>query len=245
VKPIIGISCSLGTTKADRLGEESCTYDYALRSYHRRIEEHGGVPILLPVVQGDETTLRLATSLDGLLLTGGDDMDPACYGEENRCDTSIIHPDRDRFELALLRFARERRLPVLGICRGFQVMNVHFGGSLYQDLSLRPGTGAHKSDESNVYLPHPVRIAEGTRLHSLAGRGVIEVNSRHHQIVNRLAPGLIPAAVAEDGVIEAFESPEEPRFLLGVQWHPERMPEAPSSAAIFREFIRASRENCE
>lgn len=240
MKPIIGLTCSLGAQKNDWVGRAGLTWDFAKREYHRRIEEHGGIPVLLPSVHRGETVAELCALVDGVLLTGGEDIDPSYYGEENAHGRSQSHPERDRFETTLLRCAERRALPVLGICRGMQVLNVHFGGSLYQDLSERPGTGAHHSPEEGVYLPHAVRIAPGSRLATLVGPEPRTVNSRHHQIVKRLAPGFAATAFAEDGVIEAIERADGESFLMGVQWHPELMPEDGATAALFAGFIAAA-----
>jgi len=240
MKPIIGISCSLGARKEEWIGRPGLTYDYVKREYHRRVEEHGGIPLLLPVVRGEETARGMAACMDGLLLTGGEDVDPARYNAENCWPGSIIHPERDRFEWLLLQLADERRLPVLGICRGVQVMNAFYGGTLYQDLSLRPGTGTHRSPEPDVYLPHTVRVREGSRLIQMTQRPDVEVNSRHHQTVSRVAPGFSATAFADDGVIEAIEGSDGSLYRMGVQWHPELMPEAPATAALFKDLIRSA-----
>lgn len=244
MKPIIGISCSLGARQQEWIGQPGVTYDYVKREYHRRVEEHGGVPLLLPVVREEATAQAMAARIDGLLLTGGEDVDPARYNEDNCWPASVIHPERDRFEWFLLQLADERRLPVLGICRGVQVMNAYYGGTLYQDLSLRPGTGAHRSPEPAVYLPHIVRVREESRLIQMTQRTEVQVNSRHHQMVKGIAPGFEAAACADDGVVEAIEGKDRSLYRMGVQWHPELMPEAPLTALLFKDFLlRASKES--
>lgn len=236
--PLVGITCSRKWD--DAACDDGRSFDYAKREYYRQIEAHGGIPILLPNVDREETLVSFLSRLDGLLLTGGDDIDPSWYNEENRFAKSVIDPKRDRVEILLARQACEHGLPVLGICRGIQLMNVAFGGSLHQDVSLRPGTGSHQVDEPYVYLQHPVNIARDTRMFHLAGTEMAQVNSRHHQILDRIAPGFTASATAADGVVEAIENLDGGRYLLGVQWHPEMAPSDPLSIAVFRDFLSAA-----
>ena len=180
---------------------------------------------------------------DGFLFTGGNDIDPALYGEERLpgCGESV--KDRDRFEMLLLQSAFSSGKPILGICRGFQMMNVFFGGSLWQDIpSQLPGAGPHPLTEFDQ-LPvrrHTVRIAPGTLLAGILGLGDLSVNSAHHQGVKRLADGLTACAAAEDGIIEAFEKQDHP-FCLAVQWHPEWLWPETDSVKLFRSFTEACR----
>jgi putative glutamine amidotransferase len=235
MKPIIGITCSLKHDDPACLDGRS--FDYVKREYYRRIETHGGIPVLLPNVGREDTLLDFLSHVNGLLLTGGEDVDPFWYKEENRFPPPVIQPDRDRAEIFLARKAGQRGMPILGICRGVQTMNVAFGGSLHQDVSLRPGTGSHQVEEPQVYLVHDVTIVKDTRLFLLAGREIVQVNSRHHQILNRIAPEFTVSATAPDGVVEAIESVDGDRYLLGVQWHPEMTPDDALSIAIFRDFV--------
>jgi putative glutamine amidotransferase len=235
MKPLIGITCSL--KRDDPACLDGRSFDYAKREYYRRLETHGGIPVLLPNVEQEDTILDVLSRVDGLLLAGGEDIDPSWYDEENRFPQSVIHPDRDRAEILLARKACERGLPVLAICRGIQTMNVAFGGSLHQDVSLRPRTGNHKVDEPYAYLVHDVTIVKDSLLFRLAGKEIVQVNSRHHQILNRIAPEFIVSATAPDGVVEAIESIDAGRYLLGVQWHPEMAPDDALSIAIFRDFV--------
>jgi len=240
VKPRIGISCAIGARKDEWVGQPGRTWDYLKHEYYLRIEEAGGVPILLPNSAREETVGEYAPLIDGLLLSGGEDVHPSRYGDGEIFPGCEIHPERDAFELALLRSVRDNRRPVLAICRGIQLMNVCFGGSLYQDLSLRTGTGDHKSEEPGVYLDHPVRVTKGTRLFYLAGQEDCKVNSRHHQLLRELAPGFVVSALAPDGVIEAVEWGGDRDYLMGVQWHPELMLSDPFAAALFRDFVAAA-----
>ena len=192
-------------------------------NYIDQVTEAGGVPVLLPPAPGIAAALG---RLDGLILTGGGDLDPAGYGAEPDPRTSRVHPERDQAELELLAVALAARLPVLGICRGLQLLNVARGGTLCQDLAA----GAGHRPEPGTFGSHPVRLATGSQLASIllpaGGRDglTLDVPTAHHQGIARLGDGLVPAAWAEDGVIEAVElapGPGQHPFMLAVQWHPE------------------------
>ncbi len=184
------------------------------------------------------------TGLDGVLLTGGADVDPAHYGATTMHPTVDIDPVRDGYELPLARAALARRLPMLAICRGVQVLNVAAGGSLVQDL---PSSGTssldHSVNEPRDAIAHEVSVADGTRLaHSLADElqaGRITVNSRHHQAVARLADGFVICATAPDGVVEAIERQDQ-AFCVGVQWHPENFHATGKFSSLFRAFVDAA-----
>jgi len=183
-------------------------------------------------------------ALDGVLLTGGADVDPSHYGAEAIHPTVDVDPVRDGYELPLASAALSRRLPVLAICRGVQVLNVAAGGSLVQDL---PSSGraslAHAINEPRDVIAHDVSVTHGTRLADVLSSelqdGRTTVNSRHHQAVDRLADGFIVSAVAPDGVIEAIEHPDRP-FCLGVQWHPENFHASGRFSQLFQSFVNAA-----
>src|SRR5262245_6631856 len=197
--------------------------------YVRVLADAGATPWLIPLLPGEDTLRAVYEHLDAVFLTGGVDVDPANYGEERHelCDRS--DPARDWAEITLVRWALADHKPVLGVCRGIQVVNVACGGSLYQHVadqhpraikhdyfpSAAPEQGSYKRD----YLAHPVRVERGTRLGRLLGDAELRVNSMHHQGIKRLAPGLVPAAHAPDGLIEGLESGNG-RYLVAVQWHP-------------------------
>jgi len=173
----------------------------------------------------------------GLVLGGGGDIDPKYYGEPNH-QAQDPRRERDEMELALFKQARERGLPVLGICRGLQLINVAYGGTLDQHIG-----DAHRGDThlggTSKHATHTVSVAEGTLLKSIVGVAHFDVVSRHHQAIKLLGAGLRVSATASDGVVEAVEDPTHP-FLLGVQWHPEENSRNPEETALFRGFARAT-----
>jgi putative glutamine amidotransferase len=179
---------------------------------------------------------------DGVVLGGGLDVDPARYGREIKPDANVeIDPERDSTDFAAFEKARQEEVPVLGICRGMQLVNVALGGTLHQDIpSERPSRIVHEvPGQHPERRDHKVEVKPGTRLSEIARAAEIDVNSRHHQAVERLAPGIEVSAVAPDGLIEAFESASP--WLLAVQWHPENLLADPASTRIFAEFARAVR----
>ena len=184
--------------------------------YVQAVEHAGGRPLLVPPsAEAIEETLD---ALDGLLFSGGSDLDPALYGADAHPETNGIHPERDRAEIALLQAALERDMPVLAVCRGSQVFNVARGGDLVQHLPDVIGDEKHKHTPG-VFADHDVDVKTDTRLRQLLGDRA-PVKSHHHQGYGRLGDGLVESAHAEDGTIEAFEDPSQ-RFALGVLWHPE------------------------
>ena len=217
--------------------------------YIRTVAEAGGVPVMIPLVADDEATARaIYDTLDAILLPGGADLDPASYGEERRplCDRS--DPPRDALELALVRWACEDRKPLLGICRGLQILNVAAGGTLYQDVAAEmPGAVKHDyfpgQGHPREHLAHEVRLSdEPSRLREIVGSAVLRVNSLHHQGLAELGAGIVPTAVAPDGLVEAAERPlAEDHFAVAVQWHPEALHATdPVSRRLFAAFIEAA-----
>jgi putative glutamine amidotransferase len=204
----------------------------------------GGVPWMVPLLDDDEDTLReIYQRLDGILLPGGVDLDPATFGEDRHPKLGALDPARDRVELQLTRWALEDRKPVLGLCRGIQVMNVALGGTLYQDIAAQlPDAIKHDYFPTmgfeRDHLAHEVAVAAGTRLRATLERPRLQVNSMHHQGIKTLAADLVPAAVAPDGVIEAVELDRD-HFFVGVQWHPEVFELTdPHTRHLFHEFVR-------
>lgn len=208
----------------------------------------GAAPVMVPLFDDDIETLQaIYETLDGVLLPGGVDMNPASYGEAATGLCGALDPARDRVELQLVRWAIEDRKPVLGLCRGLQVINVALGGTLYQDIAAqRDGSVKHDYFPTmgfeRDHLAHPVEITGGSRMHALFESHEISVNSMHHQGIKLLAPALVATALAPDGLIEGVESADN-HFLVGVQWHPEMLEMSdPHERHMFGEFAKASRE---
>jgi len=218
-------------------------WEAVLDAYTRAVLEVGGLPVILPIAIAEPALIEeYLETIDGLIMTGGSDIHPSFYGQIvlERCGE--IDEQRDRFEVELIHAARGRDLPFLGICRGLQVLNVALGGTLYQDLSYRAGTDpTHmNSREQRGEAVHPVAVAPGSRLAAIIGARELPVTSTHHQVIRDLAPGLTVSAVAPDGVIEGIEGPG--RFLIAVQWHPERMADRhPEQLALFRSLVESTR----
>jgi putative glutamine amidotransferase len=213
-------------------------------AYVDSVASAGGVPVILPTAIRPEHAAAALEGADGLLLSGGEDIDPNWYGMEPGARLGSIDARRDRLEFALFAAARERGVPVLGICRGLQLVNVAMGGALWQDLPTeRPSDVRHDRDDERHARTHDVRLVDGTRTAEVLGTLALGVNSFHHQGVRTLAPGLVASAHAADGLVEAFEGTEG-AWLVAVQWHPEEMhadPHAPDRA-LFAALVEAARE---
>lgn len=187
------------------------------------IEQAGGIPMMLSLSQEPQLWNAYLSVCDGFVFTGGQDVSPALYGEEKLPECGYQAPLRDQQESYMLSRLWELDKPVLGICRGIQIMNVAYGGSLYQDIfSQAPSPVIHRQEKPYDLPHHQVKIQSGTRLYDILNVSRLSVNSMHHQSVKTVAPGFIPSAWAEDGLVEAIEAPEK-RFMLGLQWHPEHM----------------------
>ncbi len=209
--------------------------------YTRCVVAAGGLPVLLPSVAPSLVPAYLA-DLDAVLLTGGLDVDPAEYGEPPHPKLGVVDQDRDRFEIALAKEACTRGVPVLGICRGVQLLAVAFGGTLHQHVP-DDVPGAMRHDQEHVRVDaasHEVTVVSGTRLHAILGTTRLRVNSFHHQAVARVPDGFVATASTSDGVVEAMEDPLR-GFVVGVQWHPERRPDDPASRALFAAHVAAAR----
>ncbi len=210
-------------------------------AYCRAVEKAGGIPVLLPALAILDRPLH--SFCQGLLLSGGGDFDPAFFGEEPHPQLGTVDLERDRWEISLIRKARAEGLPILGICRGIQALNVAFGGTLYQDLPAQYLPAPNRPLlEHNQQIPgdqvsHRVTIVAGSLLSRVIGPTEIWTNSHHHQAVKDPAPDLKVTARSDDGVIEGLEGTGD-HFLLGVQWHPERLAN-PDSQRLFTAFVRA------
>jgi putative glutamine amidotransferase len=217
--PIIGVTCTAIQIedRPPRLGQNQTYLNALIRA--------GAAPVLIPH-STDKLLLRtLYDAVDGLLLPGGEDVDPARYGEPPHEKCGTVSPERDETELLLARWAVDEDKPLLAICRGIQVLNVALGGSLYQDIEAQvPGGQKHDwyPGYPRNHLPHPITLDPGVRLAHILGTTSLSVNSLHHQALKKVALGLRVAARAPDQIIEAVEAEDHP-FALGVQWHPEEL----------------------
>jgi anthranilate synthase component 2/putative glutamine amidotransferase len=205
-------------------------------TYADAVAECGGEPVLLPT---GSTSADVVARLDGLVLAGGADVDPARYGQPPGEHTTVLRPDRDDAELAVLAAALERDLPLLAVCRGMQLLNVLLGGDLVQHLPDVPGAGSHQAGPG-IYARREVRTVPGTALADLLGPAA-SAECHHHQALGKVADGLTPAAWAEDGVLEAVEA-DGRRFCLGVQWHPEAGEDPHKDNRLFEALVKAARQ---
>ena len=213
------------------------------RDYAAAVTRAGGLPVIGPYVKTEEEAERWAAAADGLLLSGGGDVDPSVYGEENRYSAGI-DTQRDLSETLLLRAFMKLKKPVLGICRGVQMINAALGGALYQDIAAEvPGALTHPRGDIPRDGAHKDTVREGTLLRRVFGQGEISVNSRHHQAVKNAAPGMTVCCLSEDGIIEGTEKDtDDYPFLLGIQWHPESMAEKhPEMQKVFDAFVSAAK----
>jgi putative glutamine amidotransferase len=239
--PIIGITCTQIHTPAHqhppRLGQN--------RSYVHAVIKAGAVPLLIPHLTDHSLLRTLYEQLDGLLLPGGTDVDPALYGESRHEKLQRVDPEQDETELTLARWAMDEGLPLLAICRGIQLLNVVLGGSLYQDIQAQiPEAEKHDwhPGRFRTHTPHRVAIKPQTRLARILDTTSLAVNSLHHQALHRVASGLEVVARAPDQVIEAVEAPEH-TFAVAVQWHPEELIDVdPSAQWLFDALIGACRQ---
>jgi len=230
-KPLIGIGSDVNVTpgKRDRA--------FAYTTYVDSLRRAGAVPVVIP--PQPENARELIDSLDGLLLAGGDDCDPAVYGEERHPTVEPMDERRQANDLSLAKLARDRGIPTLGICLGVQVMNVAAGGTLIQDIESQHDTDIEHVSEPEDRARHDVHIETDTRLAKILGARDINVNSSHHQAIRGVGDGLRVTASAPDGIIEGLEDPKHP-FYVGVQWHPEDMPGEDSARRIFGAFVEAA-----
>ncbi len=233
-RPRIGITMDLGAPDEGRQTLE-LPADYA-----QRVFEAGGVAVLLPFAHDPAIRQEMIALIDGLLVPGGNDLDPALFGQPKHPATKLTPKDRQDFDLAMLALAEARALPTLGICMGCQTINVQRRGTLHQHLPDLPGDRlVHRraGDRANM---HDVEIRAGTRLAAALRLDRVSANSRHHQGIDRVGHGLVTSAVAPDGLVEAVEDPSLP-FWVGVQWHPENLGGTPHQR-LFEALVEAAKK---
>jgi len=233
MKPIIGINC-------DYEDEGKQSYSFTNRDYSEAVVAAGGIPFLLPVIKDKNDVKFLLKKIDGLLLTGGNDVPPQRYGEERHEKTVCVHPDKDISDFTLVETSIQMEKPILAICYGTQLVNVALSGSLIQDIPSEIKTLIIHKDSKNEHYIHTVTIEKNSLLYQIIGADCIEANSTHHQAIKRLGNSLKDTAHTEDGIIEAIEWRDYP-FLVGVQWHPERMTDSPRHLALFKALIKTSK----
>jgi putative glutamine amidotransferase len=245
-RPLIGVTTS-EMRRAESLnptpeGEPPQRLEMALGlPYLRGLEAAGALPLVMPPLSEDAIE-PLLDRLDGICLSGGPDLDPAGYGAEPHPELGPIEPNLDRFELAVARRADAREMPILAICRGTQALNVVRGGALHQHLPEISTEISHRQRTPGNQTSHPVEIEPGSQLAAVLGGTAIDVNSFHHQAIDRLGDGLVVSARAPDGTIEGVEDPSR-SFLIGVQWHAETLVHRPYEAALFRHFVEACHDD--
>jgi putative glutamine amidotransferase len=233
-KPIIGIGSDIHTVPGRR--EKA----FAYLPYVQALRNAGAVPVVIP--PQPENAREIVRELDGLLLAGGEDCDPAAYGQERHPTVDIVmDPRRQGSDLALAAAARDCGIPTLGVCLGMQVMNVAAGGTLLQDISSQHETEIQHASPPEDRARHDVNIEQGTRLAGIVGQREVNVNSSHHQAIHDVGEGLRVTAHAPDGIVEGIEDPKHP-FYVGVQWHPEDMDGEQCAHSIFGAFVDAARQ---
>lgn len=233
MKPIIGLISKIDNERTSSVKDQ----------YGAAISRVGGVPILLPYVTDEEVIAQFVALCDGIVFTGGADIEPARYCEEKSEACGVTQPYRDELEFKVFAQVLPTNKPVLAICRGMQLVNVAFGGTLYQDISSQlPEAILHKQSEPKDTCAHEIEVLENTPLYDLLGKGGMQVNTFHHQAVKRLGEGLAVMARAKDGVAEAVYLPGE-RYFRAYQWHPECLVEAcPDNEKILQDFVNACKK---
>lgn len=234
----------IGITTYRSLSRQNYPILSASEVYVQSVTRAGGCAVLIPLGVPDEKLADLVLRLDGVIFSGGGDVNPERYGSQAQPWVNSVDEDRDRVEINLFEAVLPRKMPFLGICRGIQLINVAMGGSLYEDLIQQGATSLKhnfSAGEARDYLAHPVKIESDSRLGQILGVNRVEVNSLHHQGIRNLAQGLRPTAWAPDGVIEAVEIPDHP-FGLAVQWHPEWLQGHLAMRSLFQKFVRSASE---
>ncbi|MFD1675659.1 gamma-glutamyl-gamma-aminobutyrate hydrolase family protein [Alicyclobacillus fodiniaquatilis] len=239
VRPLIGLT-GMRHVRATNLPGMPLPGVALSDDYTEGVERAGGLPVVIPFLS-DDTLAQIATRLDGLLLSGGEDVDPTTFGEEPMYGLGNVVAERDRLEIALIHLMRAQGKPVLGICRGIQMLNVALGGTLYQDLPRQwKGKIQHAQKAARNHVSHRVKIEPGSRLAAcFDGEKTLKVNSFHHQAIRKLAEPLRAVAWDAENLVEAVEATSGP-FMLGVQWHPENLWRTDTKTlGLFRALVEA------
>lgn len=236
MKPVIGLNCDIALRQSG--GRDQTRIELWL-DYAAAVEMAGGLPVLLPPVEDPALIQAQLALVQGLVLVGGRDYDPAAYGGKPHPKYNPLHPIRNDYDMKLAGAALERRIPLLAICGGLQLINIALGGTLEQHLPEAPGVTLGHDGKPDI-LAHEVNVEPGSRLAAITGALTLSVNSSHHQAASRLGRGLRVTARSKDGVIEAFETVRNGDFLLAVQWHPERLTACPAHLALFEALVRAA-----
>lgn len=236
MKPVIGISGSILVNKGNAF--TGYRRSYVNQDYVESVLRAGGIPLIIPFNEDMEVTKEMVKKVDGLILSGGHDVDPKNYNEEPLLKIGEIFPKRDTFDITLYKTAVELKKPILGICRGFQIINVINGGNLYQDLSYASFVKIrHDQVDNPTVATHSVELKDGTFLKEILGEET-RVNSFHHQILKDVAEGFKVVAKSPDGVVEAIEKITDDMFVIGVQWHPEMLSQSRIDMQnVFNNFI--------
>jgi len=239
-KPVVGITAFCDCEHSKKYTKIRCSYVNA-------VYRAGGTPIIIPPFDSTKHLDEYINLVDALVLSGGEDVAPASYGEDKVLELENINPDRDKWEISLFKEAYKAKIPILGICRGMQLINVSLGGSLYQDIDHQLNCDfSHlpldsEKRENLEYVNHKVNIIKNTHLDKILSADQLSVNSHHHQAIKEIAKSLHISAKSECGIIEAIENKSE-AFLMGVQWHPEDLINNSSSFInLFAELIKAAK----
>jgi putative glutamine amidotransferase len=236
-KPLIGIS---GSHMVDDHGTFAGYHrSYVNHDYVRSVIEAGGIPVILPFSEDDKVVAETMSYVDGLLLSGGHDICPLVYGEEPKQGIGPVWPERDHFDMLLLKIAEKRRIPIMGICRGHQIVNVYHGGTIFQDLKYDKNCYIkHSQNQDPATATHTVNIEKNSRFAKIIGATKLVTNTHHHQTVNKVGKGLTVVARAEDGTVEALEATNYP-YLQTYQFHPEMMSVNNDKAKLlFKDFVK-------
>ena len=237
MSPVIGMTMDFSPVTDKRPFGKGDDLYYQNAAYVRHLENAPCVPMLLPTLNDFDRIVKMVAAVDGILLTGGDDVLPESYGEETMNPNWRIDGPRTYFEVRLIREALHQDKPIYGICRGCQMLNVALGGNMYQDIPTQVESAIeHFSPNKPHWETHKVTVSPDSLLYSILGKQRVKVNTSHHQAIKDVVADLRVAATADDGIIEAVEMPNK-KFVLGVQWHPEVMDDDPLQLKILKKFV--------